>query len=607
MLRVVLPFHKRDAAQMANLLRWALELDPQGVNHNCLLSYETGTDAKEIRELAGKYFKGDILELEYPVPPVAGWPAAPNWAWTRTAIYISSLLDKLPWLWLESDATPLCAGWLDSLDEEYIAVAKPFMGHISERPSRTPGIEFDRHMNGVAIYPFDACLHSSRAMRTRAAPWDIVLSEDCIGRVHEANHLIGHAQRFTGVTMTCRDQLVRNRLVEDGRALFHGVNDGSLIALLRNEKPPEPPPESVVKVLELEDLYGRFDECESFWQQEAVELKKDGFQILPFNECSTAKPPSFRDQTHWRCGVFHELEYGNKCVHINPSVAKDDDGNVWLVTRRWERLSQGNRSNWHSTLVANIIWMGAQISVAPLTRKELDFGTPPMIEHEDPRVIFHDGQFHASYCTWEKELRQAHGRQGFARFDKSWNLASNIFPDYGKNPKNTESNYDSEDDPLKSKWEKNWTWFRHKGDWHVIYSFSPFKIFKLGRYISEPAGREPKIWKHGVVRGGTPPVFHAGLYWTFFHSSLPWKGRQKRYYMGAYAFNDRFEIVRMTPEPLLCGSERDSRMLGGPLVIFPGGAIMNHGTWFVVGGCNDEQSFWIEIPHLDLEERTAPC
>lgn len=77
--------------------------------------------------------------------------------------------------------------------------------------------------------------------------------------------------------------------------------------------------------------------------------------------------------------------------------------------------------------------------------------------------------------------------------------------------------------------------------------------------------------------------------------------------MGAYALNDRFDIVRMTPEPLLCGSDRDSRILGGPLVIFPGGAIMRDGKWIVVGGCNDEQSFWIEIPHQELICRTTEC
>ena len=77
--------------------------------------------------------------------------------------------------------------------------------------------------------------------------------------------------------------------------------------------------------------------------------------------------------------------------------------------------------------------------------------------------------------------------------------------------------------------------------------------------------------------------------------------------MGAYAFNDRFEIVRMTVEPLLAGSDRDLRLLNGPLVIFPGGAIVNNGKWLVVFGVNDEQSGWIEIPHLDLEANTSPC
>lgn len=609
MLRVVLPVCPKDYKQMVRLLTWILELNPKGLDHACLMSFEVGTSKDEIRELAEKCFTAEKAELTYQVPTVIGWPAAPNWAWTNAASAINRLDEKLPWLWLEADATPLVAGWLDAIEAEYQKGGKPFMGHIVERPSKKTDREFDRHMNGVAVYPPDACLHSSRAMRTRAAPWDIVLSEDCIGRVHGANWLMEHMQRFTGVVATCRDRKILDHFIRSGTVLFHGCNDGSVIALLRGLKPEEPPPNSVVKLLEMGITTGHFDESESMWQQEAVDLQNNGHPFISFEECTNAKVPSFRDQTTWRTGIFHELEYRKNLVHLNPGIAQDGDGKTWLVSRRWEKISSPayNQSNWHSTLQATQIEIGERVKVIEGSEIELDFGTPPMIEHEDPRVVFSAGQFAVSYCTWEKQLRVAHGRQGFATFDKQWNLIGSHFPDYGKNKDKTEADFETEEDPLKPKWEKNWIWFVHKGHWHVVYSFSPFRIYRLGRYISEPCGAEPKIWKHGIVRGGTPPVFHAGLYWTFFHSSMPWRGRQKRYYMGAYAFNEQFEIARMTPEPLLSGSDRDARMLGGPLVIFPGGAIVNRGKWFVVGGCNDEQCFWIEIPHMDLEKVTIPC
>lgn len=604
MLLVVLPFFGKDSARMAELLRWAIDLDGT-VNFNCLLSYEEGTDANEIRSLARLYFNGIILENEYPKPKSDEWPEAPNWAWTRTALFINSLPDKLPWLWLESDATPLVSGWLNSILSEYVKGGLPFMGHITERESRHPGKRFDQHMNGVAVYPPDACLHSSRAMRTRAAPWDIVLSEDCIGRVHEANHLMWHVPRFTGVVMTCEDRSVIDSMVNIGAVLFHGVNDGSIISLLKGEQPKQPEQGSVVKVLTKSDSNRYFDECESLWQQESVELSKSGFPFVSIEECQTPQP-SFQCQTNWRTGIFNELEYSKKCVHLNPGLAVDDDGNTWLFSRRWQMISSKERSCWHSTIQARAITFGDKIKLSN-SHVTLDFGTPPMIEHEDPRAIFHDGHFHVSYCTWEREIRQSKGKQGFAKFDKSWKLVSNLFPAYGHNSDKSDIDSGLDEDPVKPRWEKNWVWFQHKGNWHVIYSFSPFRVYRLGRYISEPCGAEPKTWKYGIIRGGTPPVLHDGLYWTFFHSSMPCRRRQKRYYMGAYAFNEMFEIVRMSKAPLLCGSERDLNLIGGPLVIFPGGALIRNGEWFVVSGINDEQCGWIKIPHLDLEKDTPQC
>jgi hypothetical protein len=56
----------------------------------------------------------------------------------------------------------------------------------------------------------------------------------------------------------------------------------------------------------------------------------------------------------------------------------------------------------------------------------------------------------------------------------------------------------------------------------------------------------------------------------------------------------------MTKEYLLCGSDQDTRILGGPLTVFSGGSLFNDGEWTVVGGINDEVCGYWRIPHVEL-------
>lgn len=96
--------------------------------------------------------------------------------------------------------------------------------------------------------------------------------------------------------------------------------------------------------------------------------------------------------------------------------------------------------------------------------------------------------------------------------------------------------------------------------------------------------------------------------------------------MGAYAFlaQPPFPITRVTTEPLLVGSEEDPRVLGGPLVVFPNGAVLTGPDpwpydrialeprmidcrcWTVVFGLNDEACGWLRITMSELEERLVP-
>lgn len=234
MLRVVLSFFRGDASAMADLLRWAIELNPEGVGHNCLLTYEDGTNADTVRALARSYFKGEMRELKYSTPPVPGWPAAPNWAWQSTARYIDDVGINEPWLWIESDAIPTKPGWLDAIYEGWKAGGKPFAGHIVDRMD---------HMNGVGVYPPDVRKRSNQAMLCRQAAWDVVLKESIQNNCTNLNHLIQHVWNIResdgeiwngdGKPVSFPDWKAVERYMDFNCVLIHRTKDGTLIQRLR--------------------------------------------------------------------------------------------------------------------------------------------------------------------------------------------------------------------------------------------------------------------------------------------------------------------------------------------------------------------------------------
>jgi hypothetical protein len=240
MLRVVLPFCRKDVKAMEELVQWALELNPEGVNHNCLLSYEDGTNPDNIVSLARKYFKGDLLENCYPPPPVPGWPAACNWAWQSAARFVDDRKINEPWFWLESDAIPLKPGWVDDIYEGWEKGGKPFAGHIVDRMD---------HMNGVGVYPPDVRRRCTEAMLTRMAAWDVVLKQTITGYCTNLNHLIQHIWNIResdgaitnadGHPVTFPDWKSVERWMDFNACILHRTKDGTLIQRLREKREAE--------------------------------------------------------------------------------------------------------------------------------------------------------------------------------------------------------------------------------------------------------------------------------------------------------------------------------------------------------------------------------
>lgn len=573
---VTLPCCQKDIALAERNLDWCLKLD-QRSSFECLIACEQGADTTRLQELAKSYFR---VTHHFTYDRYTGEPEWPNpqcYAWQSVARYVADHF-KTPWLWWESDATPLKPRWLDSIAAEYYKAGLPFMGHIVPKMG---------WMNGVAVYPNNIALHSTDALLCRKTAFDVMLWKDIKTKTHPANHLIAHFPRYNGIQLAFKEPQAVMRLLDKGYVLFHGCNDGSLIDLLLGQQPAESTFRRIVRFFTVSDVNLDVDESEAMWQREAGDLSEKGYPVLPYADCSNSVP-SVLKQRSWPAGIFPlPLDYGQ--CYFNPTIVQVR-GATFLITRHWRKDGHGH---WHSRLVR---WK-LDDEFYPSEPMPLVFPRYSGVEQiEDPRAIVHENKIWISHCTWRHgRIYRAH--QSLTNFTLDWQWAGTMNIPYGGNGLQVGQG---------SAHEKNWVWLNRGNRWHFVYSFQPHMVVEVIDTMRvrehKSAIKPPVPWQYGQIRGGTPPVKVGDEYVTFFHSSLAWQGRKKRYYCGAYAFQAQppFAVTRMTKEYLLCGSDQDTRILDGPLVTFPGGAIFNDGLWTVVFGCNDEASGWVRIPHDEL-------
>lgn len=318
--------------------------------------------------------------------------------------------------------------------------------------------------------------------------------------------------------------------------------------------------------------------------------------ITTIKQSVTPEPESIRTQTPWECEFF---DFGKAkqagTDFFNAGLVERPDG-MWLVTRR--------ARNWENQAGFN------DVVAFKLQDKVPQYGVPLKFKkafadqhYEDPRSIYYNGQTFVS-CTSFLILsrnRWTRAHQTLSAVNDKWVATQQFSAQYGFNGKMVLDN---------KGLEKNWLWFVHQDQLHMVYATVPHTVVPFGWNLKPD---KPFIttatnpaWTYGEKRGGTPPVKVGGEYWSFFHSSLPWINQKRRYHMGCYAFEayPPFAITRMTSKPLLIGSRHDPWDAKKPACVFPTGSIFKDGMWTVTGGCNDLLSFWIDIPHSDLEERT---
>lgn len=314
--------------------------------------------------------------------------------------------------------------------------------------------------------------------------------------------------------------------------------------------------------------------------------------------------PSFVEQARlkgWKAGIFNFEKAEEPGVEFfNPGLVRRPDG-LWLLVRRSEIVEgmlYGKNGIWACQLEADLKPKGGPVLAFPDSADDEQF--------EDPRAVYWNGQVWVGCVnfTWypDGSWTGAHQVLGMFQSDPNWTALARRDPPVG-------SNNDRGGD-TGGRHNKNWVWFFHEDKLHVIYTSDPWHVIEFGSNWEEqtPHTIGAVKWKHGLVRGGTPPVRVGEYFYTFFHSSMPWRGRFRRYFMGVVAFEAKppFVPVLWSQAPLLIGSQNDPWHQQKPLVVFPCGALFENDRWLISLGINDLKSGWVEIPHEDVLKMVSP-
>ena len=307
--------------------------------------------------------------------------------------------------------------------------------------------------------------------------------------------------------------------------------------------------------------------------------------------------PILCEQIDVECGMI-DLPKFPETVFFNCAITKDNDGRTLLFSRRCREKRASDETAYKErndivlfVLNENMKAISMQEVILPRTFTNENF--------EDPRIINFGSHWGLSCCSFVPRMSAAH--QCVFLLDKEFRCVHRFDPIYGKNFAQAITNEGH---------EKNWLWFKHNGNPHLIYQANPHRVVRMDGGLNKQeefvSNDFNPYWQHGEVRGGSNPIFVDGLFWTFFHSSLPWKNAKRRYFMGAYAFEPEppFRIVRMTSNPILGGTEKQDWYPGLPAVVFPCGSYFENGKFVVSYGVNDIACGYIKIGLQEMLDLT---
>lgn len=217
--------------------------------HRCFLLHPSNVESSDIAKLCAEAF-GEMRDIPYE-ERLKGWPDGPNQCFFEAANYISQLRGNDPWLWMEADCVPMRPPWLDKINSEYYAVARPILGAFEN--SWANGEITGKHVTGVGVYPNDF-IHRApslktiidatiqyRAYNTVPPAFDVYLAPYSVPLCGETttmrHYWKSHEYRRTssGVECAFRAPYGASPVVDMAASLIHGCKDFSLLDLVQEQ------------------------------------------------------------------------------------------------------------------------------------------------------------------------------------------------------------------------------------------------------------------------------------------------------------------------------------------------------------------------------------
>jgi hypothetical protein len=215
---VAISYYDGDVDQM---LRWSSHVAKLGSykNHKIVIAPAHGATTEGIKENLQSCF-GEVIE-ERCHHSQKGWPVSCNLAFEQIAWLAFNNL-KAPFLWMEPDAVPLKASWIDDIESAYLSCGKPFMGDFVKIAGVMPnGVD---HMSGIAVYHWNMPSLAPSIFNNIQLAWDIASSRHVVHQMARTS-LIQHdwipdkKWRRDEVTPDC---------VKDDAVIYHPDKKGIL-------------------------------------------------------------------------------------------------------------------------------------------------------------------------------------------------------------------------------------------------------------------------------------------------------------------------------------------------------------------------------------------
>jgi hypothetical protein len=229
---VCLAFCQKDKPQAVKLAEWIRDLGVAG-SHDISLVRNDCDSSGVIEPLHGLFGtvgeytpheNGRSFRRREGQDRINNWPQGPNAMWRCTAWNIFNGC-KRHWLWLEPDAIPTRATWLDEIDAAYreaVTRRKIFLG---ARGASTT-VEC---MNGVAVYPGQVFSFMEPMLLAQEVAWDLAGAAPMIQH-GVISPLFQHVYRVKDRKPRFPEDMA---LLDPQAAIFHRDSEGTLIDVLR--------------------------------------------------------------------------------------------------------------------------------------------------------------------------------------------------------------------------------------------------------------------------------------------------------------------------------------------------------------------------------------